>query len=367
MSRYIDSMFVAKYRGIKNLKLDDLGDINIVVGDNNSGKTSLLEAIRIVCSPHSISDVAFIARQRDAVAYSFFRANSFISLLSALVKDEEEYYLQIEAMLEKQLASIEIEGSIIQSIIEPDDIDFFNNRIREKLMAEEVEVLSGTLKSIYPLNNPEQLNLYSADNRITEFRFHKYSRTTRSRESFFPVEYLSPIHHLAVNSLPPIRSKEFMRDTIDLLQLFDSNIVDLRIDIDDDTNRKTIIVEHKRNGYMPLSAFGDGTKKIVSFAGTIAKLNRGILLIDEYESSIHSKGMKPVFEFLIKACQRKNIQLFVTTHSIEALDKMIECCEDILGDLRVITLEQNSVGSFAQVNNGYISKNLRFDHDAELR
>lgn len=36
---------IGAYRGIENLQLNDLRDINIFVGPNNCGKTSILEAI----------------------------------------------------------------------------------------------------------------------------------------------------------------------------------------------------------------------------------------------------------------------------------------------------------------------------------
>lgn len=40
----IKSLEINNYKGIQNFKLDNLNRINIFVGNNNSGKTSLLEA-----------------------------------------------------------------------------------------------------------------------------------------------------------------------------------------------------------------------------------------------------------------------------------------------------------------------------------
>ena len=43
--RYINSVNVAGFRGLKDLSLLDLGDLNVLIGASNTGKSSLLEAI----------------------------------------------------------------------------------------------------------------------------------------------------------------------------------------------------------------------------------------------------------------------------------------------------------------------------------
>ena len=43
---YLSYLNIKHFRGIENLELKDLSTINIIVGDNNSGKTSLLDYIR---------------------------------------------------------------------------------------------------------------------------------------------------------------------------------------------------------------------------------------------------------------------------------------------------------------------------------
>ena len=42
MGVYISELDIETYRGIKKLKMENLAPINIITGDNNSGKTSVL-------------------------------------------------------------------------------------------------------------------------------------------------------------------------------------------------------------------------------------------------------------------------------------------------------------------------------------
>ncbi|MEG4327463.1 AAA family ATPase, partial [Microcoleus sp. herbarium5] len=49
--KHLDNLTIHRFRGLRDLNLQDLGQINILVGGNNSGKTSVLEAISTYCRP----------------------------------------------------------------------------------------------------------------------------------------------------------------------------------------------------------------------------------------------------------------------------------------------------------------------------
>ena len=67
MPKYsLDSVTIDGFRGLKQLRLDDLGLINILVGRNNSGKTSVLEALSILCSPLDPIEWISMIRRRDS-------------------------------------------------------------------------------------------------------------------------------------------------------------------------------------------------------------------------------------------------------------------------------------------------------------
>jgi len=61
----LESILIHKFRGVRDLELKDLGHINLLVGINNSGKTSVLEALSIYCHPLDIRVWLSTARQRE--------------------------------------------------------------------------------------------------------------------------------------------------------------------------------------------------------------------------------------------------------------------------------------------------------------
>lgn len=48
MAKHLTEFNIHQFRGIKELKLENLNDINIITGDNNVGKTSILETINFL-------------------------------------------------------------------------------------------------------------------------------------------------------------------------------------------------------------------------------------------------------------------------------------------------------------------------------
>ena len=51
MSNYINDIEISNYKGIESIELKDLRRMNILIGDNNSGKTTILEAISFLEKP----------------------------------------------------------------------------------------------------------------------------------------------------------------------------------------------------------------------------------------------------------------------------------------------------------------------------
>jgi len=54
-----------RFRAFRDLKLDSLGRVNLITGRNNTGKSSLLEAIRILASGASFAEISSILVERE--------------------------------------------------------------------------------------------------------------------------------------------------------------------------------------------------------------------------------------------------------------------------------------------------------------
>ena len=73
---FINSIDIIKFRGIQKLTVSEFSNINLIVGDNNSGKTTFLEAIQLLFVKSQLSSVKSIINQRTVLNLN---DNSFYS------------------------------------------------------------------------------------------------------------------------------------------------------------------------------------------------------------------------------------------------------------------------------------------------
>ena len=59
----LSELNIEKYRGIDSLKLEDLGRVNVIAGENNTGKTSILEVIESLERPNDLRAWRLIGRR----------------------------------------------------------------------------------------------------------------------------------------------------------------------------------------------------------------------------------------------------------------------------------------------------------------
>ena len=80
---------------------------------------------------------------------------------------------------------------------------------------------------------------------------------------------------------------------------------------------------------IPLSWMGEGMLRILSLASAVASAEGGVVLIDEIENGIHYTAMQPVWATIMKLAVQLNVQIFAVTHS----DEMIQAALDAAGPL----------------------------------
>src|SRR5258708_27604104 len=85
---HIDEFAIHQFRGIRDLKFEGLGQINLLVGNNNSGKTSVLEALFILCDSLNWRKWSNVAAMREAGVVSSL---SQTERLTWLFPQGEEY------------------------------------------------------------------------------------------------------------------------------------------------------------------------------------------------------------------------------------------------------------------------------------
>ena len=325
------------------MNLQDLGQINILVGGNNSGKTSVLEAISTYCRPLDPLEWLNTSWRReikssrkpqlDALRW-LFPQNSEVSHVH--VYEGETYVSSNGDFPVTELRAIyrEFEGvselgeaeNSSESQLEIDEMEFDNI-----LRGAELELKVATIFDL------EELSV-----KFEIWENQRFVNRKNSSTAVLPIDTVTPFSHrieqLQINLLSEVILWGMKPEVIKLLQQMDSDITDLVI-LSPTGKRPSLYIDHKRVGISPLSAFGDGVRRLLFIALTLVKVQDGVLLIDEIETAIHTEALGSSFAWIVQWCQRLDVQLFATTHSLEAIDAMLEA-SDSETDLVLYRLEK---------------------------
>lgn len=159
------------------------------------------------------------------------------------------------------------------------------------------------------------------------------------------VQYIPSFGHLRYDLLQNIvDNPEYKKLAISILKQFDNAIVDIcYTKADDGSYLETIITDDGVN--MPFSVYGDGIKKILYILNKLFDATDSILLIDEIETGLHKKYYEKLFPVVFELAKKFNVQLFIATHSMEAIDAILEYGkyendDNSVEPIRVITLKK---------------------------
>lgn len=318
----LKNLKIDTFRGISDLKVDNLSPINLIVGDNNCGKTSILEAIQLLRAPSDINNILRVSRSRDS--YSGFSRmpilDSFTSMLNLKNDTLLSVFGEYDDNSELKTASVSINGSVKRVMF---DINELKNELRNDYRLRMLEPDDNEMDEfIGELHSDSAFGKTKAPLKIN--RFTNVTGLTVETQELMRIQYLSPISHIVSSAFNRIiKNEKYKEICIHMLKMFDENIEDILYLKNEFSYRPVEYVKNSVNGLMPLSTYGDGIKKVLSIANAIAQSAGGILLIDEIETAIHSKYYDEIFNFIIKAAVQYDVQLFITTHSIEAVDGLL--------------------------------------------
>lgn len=315
MAVHVEQFFIEAFRGIRAFEAPFLNHVNLIVGDNNCGKTSLLEALLMLRSPASVANTLRVARQRDT-AYVYNKAAIYDSFLALLPQYNDEQFVGIHAIYHGKPIDYRMQGVQTRIMLDAEDIQNFSVAGRRKSQALEAAAFKGELEWGV-----------GGEYHVEPVRIHEYSKISGievSKSQLIEMSFLSPIDHVKNSILNNIvRNKDYKDICLHVIRMFDPDIEDLLLLKNEHTNRPVEYIQHRILGNMPISTYGDGIKKVLLLANSIVSAAGGILLIDEIDTAIHAKYFDKIFQFLITACARYEVQLFITTHNIEAVDAIL--------------------------------------------
>lgn len=384
MPKYsLDNVTIDGFRGLRNLRLDQLGLTNILVGENNSGKTSVLEALSILCNPLDPFEWVSMVRRRDFGELDETRVQSLRWCFpqSGQLADpdftfEGECTMSCDGTfplrkLRVAYSDIMGEPSLVGYLkAEPIDRLFWDNADAKDIepapgakITHFMDWAEGEAQS--EMRSPQTTGLLLLEGMPILARPRNPARRVPT-ETLTPYSY--QINRVQVRSQSRLLFDQDSHSSIvALIREFDPDVREIKV-ASFRGGRPAIYLDHRRLGPAPLSIFGDGLRRAVLLAGTLLALkDGGVLLIDEMEAGIHVRALQKVFAWLTKAARSLSVQIVATTHSLNAIDGIMMPNKDMIEEIVTFHLDQREHETRVKRIDGEMLLHLRYERGLDVR
>lgn len=359
----LDSLHIKNFRCFEDLTIPELGRVNLIVGKNNSGKSTLLEAVNILA--HSMEHSYTATEVIQAIVETLSNRNELYLASHSGVRVEQFKTIfnrkkQSNNFIISQSANstnhVEIQLLKQDRQIGFQYINSSRNHNEFYQIAEETNPIAIYFKSITDFYETKKLGFISCFFKLLKPESRKHAKS----KVFFLSTKIHEDDDLTV-IYDRILDEGFRNDLILALKLLDSQILDLYAK-DRGDGKRIFMIQTTGGKPIPIKSMGEGMSRLLQIFLYAFQARGGFLLIDEFENGLHYSIQEEVWEKLFKLAKELDIQVFATTHSMDAIKAF---CKVSLADQEVegklISLGHSAFGE----NKGKITAVVHNENDMQ--
>ncbi|MBD2188899.1 AAA family ATPase [Pseudanabaena mucicola] len=307
----LKSLKIENFRCFPSFEMGQLGRLNLIVGTNNSGKTSILEAIQLLISQSNLE---------------------VLQILKNIMVERGEYISDDSGNRELDIRHIfcghELSTGCKFSITGKQERDLAeismaieNNPEKSNLLSEwsaQILSISRSGKRDEPDKIPLSIN-EAIPIDYTRSSIRRLPKDTEVKVQFVSSSSLMPERMIDLFDRVVLTPSEDL--VIEALQTIEKNIKRIA------TNKTNKLIRYResRVGFfvllsnnsqrIPIGSMGDGMWRMLGLALAIVNAKDGVLLVDEIDTGLHFTVMSDMWKMLWETAKRLNVQIFATTHS----------------------------------------------------
>lgn len=373
----MDSFEVENFRSLKHLKLEKLARVNLLVGKNNSGKTSVLESIYALTGISTPVWLESITRERELSLISidfiqlFYRLNSTES-----IKLKAEYWSQPSPESYRMWLSVglQVKPSLTQEAVEEPEWsseESSQQQAQSETLSIELKTDSMIDSAYYELSLKEGRNFPRLTLREAQLGSLQVSKNIRGARLFRSrVSYVSSHPRLrnynaSIEQLKIIKADE---ELVDVLKQVDSRIE--RIELVGGGVYFNLGIDFPN--LLPASLMGEGIQRLLLIASIIISRAGGLVLIDELDNGLHYSVLRVLWKAILYAADKHDVQIIATTHSAEAIRHLTWVLNDeknnsYRDDVAAYTLIRAKDDTLRSFRYNYEQLEFAMDNDIEVR
>ena len=345
----LGTLQLERFRGFETYSLNELSRVNLLVGKNNCGKTSILEAIHFLVSGGDPLVLTRAASRRGEItetgtppargsrldiSHFFF---GHLADPGACFRLSGDGYGQI---------SVDI------TLADEDDNPRHFVGDSGEAVPFALEITGEAFKGARRLPLAENGALLTSRFPLRALRQPPTGPVAGGSEiPTRPVELVTP------DSLDPDRmrvlwdrvlTEDRESEVVDAMKLLEGDLKSIRFLTSDASrmrsDRAGVLLGFQGGGRrVPLGSHGDGMRRLLALSLALTQTAHGALLVDEIDTGLHWTVMEDMWRLVVDIARKSSVQVFATTHSfdcISGLASLVESCPDVAGEVSIHKIER---------------------------
>jgi energy-coupling factor transporter ATP-binding protein EcfA2 len=295
------SIEIKNLRAITELKVDNLGQVNLFVGQNNCGKTTFLESLFLLIGatnpilPVNINVFRGLGVHSNDIWPTYFHNfghSTPIEIIGQIRDSASEQRLLIRPKYRETRVS---------QPLSPGKSSFVGD---SKPSIE----LDGLELQYSDSQHPEPIvsRIFLRDNQLIS----EGAKERPDRGIF-----VSPLTEFDwKNRFDAIQARKRIPDLIAAVSKIEPRISDIRLNA-----IGLLVCDIGLANLIPVSLMGGGTARFLSIAMAMLESQNGVVLIDEIDNGLHYSAQATVWKAVFAWAEEFNVQVFAATHSSESV------------------------------------------------
>ena len=311
------------YRGFGCYRLGGLRRVNLLVGKNNSGKTSVLEAAHLLAAgdlPDALS--RHIEARRGKMPRRRLTGYNVIDILPVFTHHNISPGSLVD--IQSQDAGVQFKVESMTKFPRPSFYDILQSIGEDQ----SVELPEFTV-TISRFSQNDSIGMFALSESGLLFvpvgvRENALDIACKTQLLTSASLYPADLQVLWDNALRQSRENE----TVRVLQTIQPDIGSIYFLSGSKTGAPEILVGSAQNGSrVPLDSFGEGMRRLLALSLSLNDCADGLLFVDEIDTGLHWTVMEDLWRLVISAARDGNVQVFATTHSYDCVKGLASLLE----------------------------------------
>lgn len=315
----ITQLSIENFRKLIKCELSSLKRVNLIGGKNNSGKSTVLEALFFFYDRQHPASILRLHNSRgvhltDRSSFGlfspvFYEYDMSKTMEIRVVEDFKETILTAQ-MVKQNKRNIQMHIGLsdqdASSETKPVDPSLFT-----------MHVYDGSVK-----NEPIETVVHSVKGEEIEVEVGSVHQEDMKKAVFLTAR--SPVNsNENAKRYGELVKRNRESVVLKYLQMIEPRLQSITA-VQQQNNEAVLYGDIGLSVKMQLQHMGDGINRVLSILLAIFTSPDGVVLIDEMENGIHHSILRDFWSMIDLASKEQNCQLFITTHSYECLHALVE-------------------------------------------